>query len=151
MTNTRIAPLSIQFLLICLVVGGILGMSACSPEPVKQVTKEATKEITKEATKEMTKVATATLATPIPTIKKEAIDVGKEYGLGIDQRYHKMHVNALDIKCTTCHTAQVDTENAALFGRDVSPKSPGLVDRSACLACHRTGPGKALYSSKGTR
>ncbi len=87
------------------------------------------------------------LSTLAEKIKKGKIDVGKRYGLAPDQRYHKIHAEVLGLECTTCHTEKEATQEAIFIGQDMSPESPGPVDRRVCLGCHRAGPGRDLYGS----
>ncbi len=83
-------------------------------------------------------------------IHKGEIDVGKEYGLALEQRYHKIHTTVLGLECATCHLAKVDATNKVSSAWNVSPQAPGPVDRRGCLGCHQAGPGSDLYGSSGS-
>ncbi len=98
-----------------------------------------------------------TIAIPIPEekvkelaqkIKSGEIDVGTEDGLGLDQRYHKIHATVLELECVTCHTGEPDTTLTVFSAQDVSPQAPGPVDRGGCLSCHRAaGLASEVYGS----
>lgn len=99
------------------------------------------------ATTEM-KGGGVSLATLAEQVRKGEIDVGKDYGLAPDRRFHRIHTEVVGLQCTTCHVdklparAEIFTLRPAV---DVSPNSPAPVDRRACLGCHLAGPGKNVY------
>ncbi len=136
MTRRTVTLISMVILLVGLVVGGIVGCAA-PQEVVKEVPKEVTKEVP------MTLPATA------DAIHKGEIDVGKEYGLALEQRYHKIHTTVLGLECASCHLAKADATNKVSSAWNVSPQAPGPVDRRGCLGCHHAGPGGDLYGSIG--
>jgi hypothetical protein len=135
MTRRNITLISIAILVAGIVVGGIIGWAAFPRE--KEVTKEVKKEVP------MSLPATA------EAIKKGEIDVGKEYGLALEQRYHKIHTTVLGLECATCHLAKVDAKNKVFSAWNVSPQAPGPVDQRGCLGCHHAGLGGDLYGSIG--
>jgi hypothetical protein len=137
MTRRTVTLISIGILVVGLVVGGIVGWAAFPREVVKEVPKEVTKEVP------------MTLPVLAEAIKDGEIDVGTEYGLGLDQRYHKIHATVLGLECDACHIAKVDATNKVLSAWNVSPQAPGPVDRRGCLGCHHAGPGSDLYGSSG--
>ncbi len=143
MTRRTVTLISIGILVVGLVVGGIIGWAAFPREVVKEVPKEVIKEVVKEVTKEVPMNLPATA----DAINKGEIDVGKEYGLAVEQRYHKIHTTVLGLECATCHLAKVDATNKASSAWNVSPRAPGPVDRRGCLGCHHAGPGSDLYGS----
>ena len=136
MTRRTVTLISMVILLVGLVVGGIVGCA--SPE---EAVKEAPKEVIKEVPMNLPATADA--------IHKGEIDVGKEYGLALEQRYHKIHTTVLGLECATCHLAKVDAANKASSAWNVSPQAPGPVDRRGCLGCHHAGPASDLYGSSG--
>ncbi len=142
MTRRNVTLISIAILVVGLVVGGIIGWAAFPREVVKEVPKEVTKEITKEVPMNLPATAEA--------IRKGEIDVGTEYGLGLEQRYHKIHTTVLGLECATCHLAKVDATNKVSSAWNVSPQAPGPVDRRGCLGCHHAGPASDLYGSSGS-
>ncbi len=132
MTRRTVTLISMVILVIGLVVGGIVGCTA--PQ-------EVVKEVTKEVPMNLPATADA--------IQKDEIDVGKEFGLGPDERYHEIHTTVLGLECTTCHIAKVNTTDKVFSAWNVSPQAPGPVDRRGCLGCHHAGPGSDLYGSSG--
>ncbi len=136
MTRRTVTLIYIAILVVGLVAGGVVGCTA-SQEVVKEVPKEVTKEVP------MNLPATA------DAINKGEIDVGKEYGLALDQRYHKIHTTVLGLECPTCHLIEVDATKKVSSAWNVSPQAPGPVDRRGCLGCHHAGPGSELYGSSG--
>ncbi len=140
MTRRTVTLISMVILVVGLVVGGIVGCTA-PQEVVKEVPKEVPKEGTKEVPMNLPAAADA--------IQNDEIDVGKEFGLGPDERYHPIHTTVLGLECTTCHLAEVDTTNKVSSAWNVSPQSPGTVDRRGCLGCHHAGPASDLYGSNG--
>ncbi len=131
MTRRTVTLISIAILVIGLVVGGIIGWAAFPREVVKEVTKEVP----------------MTLPALAQAIQKGEIDVGTEYGLALEQRYHKIHTTVLGLECATCHLAKIDATNKVSSAWNVSPQAPGPVDRRGCLGCHHAAPGSDLYGS----
>ncbi len=133
MTRRTVTLVSMVILVVGLVVGGIVGCTA--PQ-------EVVKEVTKEVPMNLPATADA--------IHKGNIDVGKEYGLALEQRYHKIHTTVLGLECATCHLTKVDATNKVSSAWNVSPQAPGPVDRRGCLGCHNAGPGSDLYGSNSS-
>ncbi|MGQ9630545.1 MAG: hypothetical protein ACUVXI_09560 [bacterium] len=82
-------------------------------------------------------------------IRKGEIDVGKEYGMASDRRYHKIHAEVVGLECNSCHIGKVSARMEPFAARppvDISPEAPETVDRRVCLGCHLAGPGKDIYS-----
>jgi hypothetical protein len=90
------------------------------------------------------------ISTLAEKIKSGEIDVGTEYGFGLEQRYHKIHNTVLGLECNTCHISNPDTNQTVFSAQDVSSQSPGAVDERGCLGCHSAGPGSDLYGSGGS-
>ncbi len=132
MTRRTVTLISMVILVVGLVVGGIVGCTA--PQ-------EVVKEVTKEVPMNLPATADA--------IHKGEIDVGTEYGLDLEQRYHKIHTTVLGLECDACHIAKADATNKVSSAWNVSPQAPGPVDRRGCLGCHHAGPGSDLYGSSG--
>ncbi len=95
MTRRTVTLISMVILVVGLIAWGIVGCS--SPQ---EVVKEVPKEVIKEVPMNLPATADA--------IHKGEIDVGKEYGLTLEQRYHKIHTTVLGLECATCHLAKVD-------------------------------------------
>ncbi len=93
------------------------------------------------------------LPTIAEKIRKGEIDVGgksgKAFGMGLQQRFHRIHGNVLGLECATCHVN--DPPRSVEFfmvkpAVDVPDASPGPIDRRVCQGCHTGGPGKPFYS-----
>lgn len=97
--------------------------------------------------------------TPLPTVAEKIrngeIDVGgktnEAFGMGQDQRFHRIHSKVLGLVCGTCHVNKVPV-SAEIFtlrpAVDASTQAPGVVDRRVCLGCHTAGPGRGIYGPK---
>ncbi len=142
MTRRTVTLIYIAILVVGLVAGSVVGCAA-PREVIKEVIKEVPKEVT------VTKEVPMNLPATADAIQKGEIDVGKEYGLALEQRYHKIHTTVLGLECATCHLAKVDATNKVSSAWNVSPQAPGPVDRRGCLGCHHAGPGSDLYGSSG--
>ncbi len=124
---------SIVILVIGLIIGGVIVRAAFPRE--KEVVEEVTIEVP------------MTLPALTLAIQEGQIDVGNEYELGLDQRYHKIHTGVLGLECASCHISQPDTAQDVFTAQDVSPQAPGPVDKRACLGCHRSGAATSLYGT----
>ncbi len=142
MTRRTVTLIYIAILVVGLVAGGVVGCAA-PREVIKEVIKEVPKEVT------VTKEVPMNLPATADAIQKGEIDIGKEYGLALEERYHKIHTTVLGLECATCHMAKVDATNKVSSAWNVSPQAPGPVDRGGCLGCHHAGPGSDLYGSSG--
>ncbi len=144
MTRRTVIVISIAILVVGLVIGGIVGCAA-----PKEVVKEEPKEVMKEVVKEVIKEVPRNLPVTAEAIQEGEIDVGTDYGFGLEQRYHKIHTTVLGLECDTCHIAKAETTDKVFSAWNVSPQAPGPVDRRGCLGCHSAGPGSDLYGSSG--
>jgi len=150
--NTKALTIVLSALAIGLL---LLGVSACTrtvvkevpKEVIKEVPKEVIKEVPKEVVKEVVKEVPLNLAQVADKIQKGQIDVGKNSGMDVTQRYHKIHAEVVGVTCNTCHTKATTTQDEVFAVQDVSPTSPGMVDQKLCLGCHQTGPARNLYGS----
>jgi hypothetical protein len=81
-------------------------------------------------------------------IQRGEVNVGKQYGLALDQRFHKIHGEVLALECATCHAEKVPA-GTEIFASppavDVSKDSPGPVDRRVCVGCHTGGVARKAY------
>lgn len=73
-------------------------------------------------------------------IQAGEIDVGDEYGMGEDQRFHVIHVDTIRMSCRQCHVDEAPYEVAVPLSDEADP-----VDRRVCLGCHLNGPARPLY------
>ncbi|MGA7181272.1 MAG: hypothetical protein WBX11_17025 [Thiobacillaceae bacterium] len=85
-----------------------------------------------------------TLGKTAEAIRKGEVNVGKEYSLGDEGRYHKIHVDKLGIKCNGCHTAEAYPDNylflrKAEFPEMVDGGRVKAVERAKCIGCHSEG------------
>jgi len=93
--------------------------------------------------------------TPWPStaekIRKGEIDVGKEYGMAPDKRFHRIHADTVGLECSTCHADRIPA-SAQVFSVppavDISSASPGAVDRRVCQGCHIAGPAREIYGPR---
>ncbi len=74
-------------------------------------------------------------------IRAGKIDVGEEYGMEREQRFHVIHADTLNMKCTQCHVEEAPYE----LGDPPYNEDEGPSDRRVCLGCHLTGPGFPMY------
>lgn len=149
MTRRIVTLIYIAILVVGFIVGGIIGCAA-PKEVIREVPKEVIKEVIKEVPKEVIKEVPMNLSATAEAIQTGEIDVGTDFGFGIDQRYHTIHASVLGLKCDTCHIAKGDTTETGSSAWNASPQSPGLVDRKGCLGCHNSGPASNLYGSSGS-
>ena len=74
-------------------------------------------------------------------IRAGKIDVGEDYGMEREQRFHTIHADTLNMKCTQCHVEAAPYE----LGDPPYNEEEGPSDRRVCLGCHVTGPGFPMY------
>ena len=114
----------------------------------QEVTVEVTRVVEQEVTVEVTRVVEVDTEVPVSLselavqIQNGEIDVGQEYGMALDQRFHEIHATALGMECTRCHVTEAPLEMAL-----PPSNAPGPIDRRVCLGCHVTGPATNLYAS----
>lgn len=82
-------------------------------------------------------------------IKNGKIKAGENYGMGIEERYHKIHNDILGIECSSCHIEKYQDDY--LYQKKYKEFENGPVDRGICLGCHKeNGPAKTkLYGNQG--
>jgi hypothetical protein len=75
-------------------------------------------------------------------IRNGTINVGTDYSMDPTARYHKIHSDVLGLAEIACHIAD-EYSNDFLYQRKYKAPglrdSPGVVDRTICLSCHREG------------
>ncbi len=133
---------------------------ACGPVEEVEVTRIVEKEVVKEI--EVTRVVEEevvkeievtrvveeeaptmlSLSTLAEKIRAGEIDVGDEQGMALDQRFHRIHAQAIEMECTQCHVQEAPYEVA-----QPSSDAPGPVDRRVCLGCHLNGPASKLHGA----
>jgi len=83
------------------------------------------------------------LASLAEGIQAGEVEVGDEFGMAMDQRFHTIHAQAAGMACAQCHVQEAPEEVAG-----ATEGSPGVVDRRVCLGCHLNGPATAFYDPK---
>lgn len=83
------------------------------------------------------------LADLVEQIKAGEIEIGDDYGMGLDQRFHTIHTDVIDMDCSQCHVDEAPYEIA-----QPSEDAPSPVDRRVCLGCHLNGPATKFYEPK---
>ncbi len=76
-------------------------------------------------------------------IRSGEIDIGQDYGMAEEQRFHQIHAELIDMKCPQCHVDEAPLELSQPFSDEADP-----VDRRVCFGCHLTGPAAKLYEPK---
>lgn len=127
---------------VLLAIAVLLLFAACAQKPeVKEVVKE--KVVEKEVPMNLWDTA--------EKIRKGEIDVGKEYGMELGKRWHKIHADVLGLKCNYCHISSYADD--FIYQRKYKLPvrgAPGVVDRAICLGCHKqNGPARELYMNAG--
>ena len=128
MTRRNITLICIAILIVGLIAGGIISCKG-TPEEATEEEPTITIPLPEEEVEELAQ-----------KIRSGEIDVGTEHGLGLGQRYHRIHATVLELECVTCHISEADTTQTVFNAQDVSAAAPGPVDKRVCLACHRAGP-----------
>ena len=122
-------------------------------EVVKEVEVEVTRIVEQEVVKEVEVVVTPvmepaaagemSLAKLAKEIRAGNIDVGDDYGMAADQRFHRIHADTIQMECEECHVEVAPLEVAQPSNSDSEEAGP--VDRRTCLGCHLLGPAAMLY------
>jgi hypothetical protein len=77
-------------------------------------------------------------------IRAGTVNVGKEYSLSDEGRFHKIHADTLGIKCGGCHTNDAYPDSylylrKAEFPETVAGEKVKAVERAKCIGCHSEG------------
>lgn len=82
-------------------------------------------------------------------IREGKIDLGRRYSMHPEQgRFHIVHVDEIDMECTSCHVAEGFATDYQLLRRvQAEQKADGIgkgeqadvIDRTVCLGCHKGG------------
>jgi hypothetical protein len=145
MNRKTVTLLSLLLLTFLLVSCGTSTEEAVEPAPVEVVEEEAvpTPEPEPIEVVESNVEDYLTLSQLSAGIRDGSIDVGEEFGMGTDARFHTIHAQTVGLSCVQCHVQEAPEEVAGVF-----EGSPGVVDRRVCLGCHLTGPATLLYEPK---
>ncbi len=89
------------------------------------------------------------------TTGEQAMVPGAKYSMNVeDGRFHNIHATGQKLACETCHAGteyQPDFVTLSKYADD-GGASPGIVDRAACLGCHKAGGiATAWYGGRATR
>ena len=120
---------------LSLIVWILLASLVAASGPVEEV--KVTPIVAEEAP------TTLSLSALAERIRAGKIDVGEEHGMALDQRFHRIHAQAIEMECAQCHVQEAPYEIA-----QPSSAAPGHVDRRVCLGCHMNGPASKLYEPK---
>ena len=82
-------------------------------------------------------------AMEVAPVMKEEVVQQEDYGMALDQRFHRIHTVEIEMECAQCHVEEAPFEIA-----QPSSEAPGPVDRRVCLGCHLNGPGPKFYEPK---
>lgn len=136
----------LALLMAAVLLLGVASSCAKEIEVIKEV--EVIKYVEVEVIREV-EVPMLSLSDIALAIQAEEIDVGTDHRLIFDRRYHSIHavvVGVVGLDCISCHIATDLTAQQEIFSnQDVSPEAFAPVDRTTCLACHRSGPATAFY------
>ena len=73
-------------------------------------------------------------------IRNGEIDVGNDYTMTLDGRFHRIHNKVLGLDCAACHVSSYAKDFLYQRKYKVPIRSaPGVVDRGICLGCHKEG------------
>lgn len=158
------AVVAVVVVIVALIVGAVAGYFMVPPKVIEktvEVPVEKTVEKTLEKTVEVPVEKTVevpvekTVKVPVEkTVKEYAslkelaekirtgeIDVGNDYSMALNGRYHTIHNKVLGLDCSSCHVAGNYSEDYLYQRKYKVPirGAPGVVDRGACLGCHKEG------------
>ena len=126
-------------IIIYAVMAAVLLFTACTQQPQEQVQPQ-----------EMKAGAFQNIHDTAKKISSGEIDVGNKPGMKLGERYHNIHADTLGLKCTTCHISEYAPDYIYQRKYKVPVRgAPGVVDRGACLACHKQN-GPAMTKLYGT-
>ena len=72
-------------------------------------------------------------------IRSGEIDVGNDYSMSLNGRFHTIHSKVLGLDCSACHVSSYAEDYIYQGKYEKSGGAPGVVDRSTCLGCHKEG------------
>lgn len=72
-------------------------------------------------------------------IREGDMDLGKDYGIQVGGRFHRVHAKVMAMECASCHAGFSFPKDLQYLRREEFPIAsyPGAVDRGVCLGCHR--------------
>lgn len=77
-------------------------------------------------------------------IRAGKVDLGKNYSLAEEGRFHKVHTEVLGMKCGGCHANDAYPDNylylrKSEFPHVVAGEKVKAVERAKCIGCHSEG------------
>lgn len=86
-------------------------------------------------------------------IRAGSVAVGKEYSLGEDGRFHKIHTEILGIKCGGCHSNDAYPNSHLYLRKSEFPymlngEKVKAVERAKCIGCHSEGNVATVFYNK---
>jgi hypothetical protein len=77
-------------------------------------------------------------------IRAGTVNIGKEYSLSDEGRFHKVHTEVLGMKCGGCHANDAYPDNylylrKSEFPHVVAGEKVKSVERAKCIGCHSDG------------
>ncbi len=74
-------------------------------------------------------------------IRNGEIDVGNDYTMSLNGRFHRIHNKVLGLDCSACHVSSSYAKDFLYQRKYKVPirGAPGVVDRGVCLGCHKEG------------
>ncbi len=126
-------------IIIYAVMAAVLLFTACTQQPQEQAQPE-----------EMKAGGFQNIQDTAKKISSGEIDVGNKSGMELGERYHNIHADTLDLKCSTCHISGYNPDYIYQRKYKVPVRdAPGVVDRGVCLGCHSQN-GPAMTKLYGT-
>jgi len=148
-SNDTMAKQMVYGLLVAAAILGALGGYLVAPEKTVEV--EVPVEVEVEVEK-IVKVYENTFSDHAEDIRSGAVDVGDDYSMSLNGRYHTIHATELGLSCLSCHVGSEYDEETQYQRADkgLVRGSVGVVDRAICLGCHReNGIANELFGNEG--
>jgi len=118
---------------VCFLASALLALSATAAEDPRRAALDAYPGISEHA----------------KMIRKGKLELGRRYSMHEEKgRFHVIHVDEIDLECTSCHVGDVFAKDYLLLRKEQAvEKAQGIgkgdqakvVDRTVCLGCHKTG------------
>ena len=133
--------------IILLIFLGILAVliAGCVQEKGAQPSQPSQTSQPAQTTKPVTSIAPGEGYTSLKElaekIRKGEIDVGNDYTMTLNGRFHRIHNKVLGLDCSACHVSSSYAKDFLYQRKYKVPvrSAPGVVDRGVCLGCHKEG------------
>jgi len=131
------------FLLMVLGIIAVL-VAGCAQQETAKPTPETTQTPVPKSTPIEThtpapSVEYASLKELAEKIRSGEIDVGNDYSMSLNGRFHTIHAKVLGMQCTSCHISSFSEDVLYRRKYEKPAGAPGVVDRGVCLGCHKEG------------